>query len=82
MIEGDVRMPDPLPSMWAVILFRINQAEERARVLGDWETNVFGPLRLDERDLGISAIAETLGVGREVISRRIMAGASMGHEAS
>lgn len=36
----------PIPSMWNVILFRIRQAEQRARILVDWEINVFGqPLR-------------------------------------
>ncbi len=74
MVECDVRMLDPVPSMWGVILFRINQAEERERILGDWETNVFGPLRHEERGLGILAIAETLGVRREVISKRIIEG--------
>ncbi len=74
MVERDVRMLDPVPSMWAVILFRINQAERRERILGDWEANVFGPLPRDERGLGISAIAETLGVCREVISKRIIKG--------
>ena len=74
MSEYDVRMLDPVPSMWAVLLFRINQAEGRERILGDWEANVFGPLRLEERGLGILAIAETLGVRREVISKRIIEG--------
>ncbi len=74
MVECDVRMLDPVPSMWAVILFRINQAERRERILGDWEANVFGPLRHEERSLGILAIAETLGVRREVVSKRIMEG--------
>ena len=32
----------PIPSMWNVILFRIRQAEQRARILTDWEVNVFG----------------------------------------
>jgi hypothetical protein len=31
-----------IPSMWNVILFRIEQAEERDRILTDWEANVFG----------------------------------------
>ncbi len=74
MVGCDVRMLDPVPSMWAVILFRVKQAEERERILGDWEAYVFGPLRLDERGLGILAIAETLGVPREVISERIIEG--------
>ena len=34
--------PEPLPSMWKVILFRIWQAEQRDRILSDWEDNVFG----------------------------------------
>jgi hypothetical protein len=74
MVENDVRLLDPVPTIWTVILFRMKQAEERERVLGDWEANVFGPLRHDERGLGISAIAETLGIGREVISERIIEG--------
>ncbi len=74
MVGCDVRMLDPVPSMWAVLLFRINQAEGRERILGDWEANVFGPLRHEERGLGILAIAETLGVHREVVSKRIIEG--------
>ena len=76
MVEGAVRRFDPVPSMWTVLLFRINQAERRERILGDWEANVFGPFRHEERGLGISAIAETLGVCREVVSKRIIEGAN------
>lgn len=42
MIGTDILRPEPLPSMWKVILFRIWQAEQRARILSDWEDNVFG----------------------------------------
>jgi hypothetical protein len=28
--------------MWRVLIFRIAQAEQRERILSDWETNVFG----------------------------------------
>jgi hypothetical protein len=42
MIGSDVLRPQPLPSLWKVLLFRIRQAEERARILSDWEDNVFG----------------------------------------
>ena len=38
----DVRRLDELPAMWAVLLYRINQSEERDRILRDWEDNVFG----------------------------------------
>jgi len=33
---------EEVPSMWRALLFRIVQAEKRALILGDWETNVFG----------------------------------------
>jgi hypothetical protein len=33
---------EAVPSMWRVLLFRIAQAEKRARIVSDWETNVFG----------------------------------------
>ena len=42
MIGSDILRPEPLPSLWKVLLFRIRQAEERARILSDWENNVFG----------------------------------------
>jgi hypothetical protein len=42
MIGTNVFKPEPLPSMWKVILFRIWQAEQRDRILSDWEDNVFG----------------------------------------
>jgi hypothetical protein len=42
MIGNNVLRPEPLPSLWKVLLFRIRQAEERARILSDWENNVFG----------------------------------------
>jgi len=33
---------EAVPPVWRVLLFRIEQAEKRALVLVDWETNVFG----------------------------------------
>jgi hypothetical protein len=33
---------EAVPSMWRVLLFRIAQAEKRAVIVSDWETNVFG----------------------------------------
>jgi hypothetical protein len=33
---------ESVPSMWRVLVYRIAQAEKRALILGDWETNVFG----------------------------------------
>jgi len=42
MIGADILRPEPLPSMWKVILFHIWQAEQRDRILSDWEDNVFG----------------------------------------
>ncbi len=42
MIGMNIFQPEPLPSMWKVILFRIWQAEQRDRILSDWEDNVFG----------------------------------------
>ena len=33
---------EAVPSMWRVLLYRIAQAEKRALIMGDWETNVFG----------------------------------------
>ena len=33
---------EAVPSMWRVLLFRIAQAEKRALIVSDWETNVFG----------------------------------------
>jgi hypothetical protein len=44
MIGTNIFQPEPLPSMWKVILFRIWQAEQRDRILSDWEDNVFGSL--------------------------------------
>lgn len=42
--------PEPLPSIWRVLLFRIWQAEQRDRILSDWEDNVFGiHLSLEEK---------------------------------
>jgi hypothetical protein len=42
MIGTDILRPEALPSMWKVILVRIWQAEQRYRILSDWEDNVFG----------------------------------------
>jgi len=42
MIEADILRLEPLPSMWKVLLFRIWQAEQRDRILSDWQENVFG----------------------------------------
>ena len=42
MIGTNVLRPEPLPSLMKVLLFRIWQAEQRARILSDWEDNVFG----------------------------------------
>ena len=42
MIGTDILRPEPIPSMMKVILFRIWQAEQRYRILSDWEDNVFG----------------------------------------
>jgi hypothetical protein len=42
-MTGSELLPDKsLPSMWNVLLFRIRQAEDRGRILSDWEDNVFG----------------------------------------
>jgi hypothetical protein len=49
MIGSDILRPEPLPSLWKVLLFRIRQAEERERILSDWENNVFG-IRLERRE--------------------------------
>ena len=70
MTFEDVRRLDRLPSMWAVILYRINQAEERDRILRDWEDVVFGPVLRQERGLGTAALSDVLGVGRDVIAKR------------
>jgi hypothetical protein len=42
MIENELVRVKPVPSMWTVLLFRIAQAEQRVRILSDWEENVFG----------------------------------------
>ena len=42
MIESELVRVKPIPSMWKVLLFRIAQAEQRDRILSDWEDNVFG----------------------------------------
>ena len=42
MIESVLVRVKPVPSMWKVLLFRIAQAEQRERILSDWEDNVFG----------------------------------------
>jgi hypothetical protein len=61
MTFEDVRRLDGLPAMWAVLLYRINQSEERDRVLRDWEDVVFGPGLRQERGLGIAALSDVLG---------------------
>jgi hypothetical protein len=42
MIENELMRVKPVPSMWTVLFFRIAQAEQRVRILSDWEENVFG----------------------------------------
>ena len=42
MIETNILCPEPLPSLWKALLFRIWKAEQRDRILADWEENVFG----------------------------------------
>ena len=42
MIGTNILRPEPIPSLMKVLLFRIWQAEQRARILSDWEDNVFG----------------------------------------
>jgi hypothetical protein len=42
MIGSDILRPEPLASIWRVLLLRIRQAEQRQRILSDWEDNVFG----------------------------------------
>jgi hypothetical protein len=42
MTESHLIPAQPVPRMWNVLLFRIRRAEQRERVLGDWETNGFG----------------------------------------
>jgi hypothetical protein len=50
MIGTDILRPEPVPSLMKVILFRIWQADQRDRILSDWEDNVFGiPLSQDEK---------------------------------
>ncbi len=49
MATNNVFSPEPIPWMWAVILFRIRQAEERDRILQDWEDVVFGPVLRQRR---------------------------------
>jgi hypothetical protein len=65
---------DPVPSMWAALLYRIKQSEERDRILRDWEDVVFGHVLREERGLGIAAVSEAIGVPREIISQHIWAG--------
>jgi hypothetical protein len=43
---------EAVPSMWRVLLLRIAQAEKRAVILGDWETNVFGHRLRDHKPRG------------------------------
>ena len=61
MTFEDVRRLDGLPAMWAVLLYQINQSEERDRILRDWEDVVFGPGLRQERGLGIAALSDVLG---------------------
>ena len=67
MTFEDVRRLDRLPAMWAVLLYRIDQSEERDRILRDWEDVVFGPVLRQERGLGIAALSDVLG-GRGSLS--------------
>jgi hypothetical protein len=48
MLDRELTRIKPVPSMWRVLLFRIAQAEERERILRDWEENVWG-YRLSEQ---------------------------------
>ena len=41
MIQSEVMRVERVPWMWKVLLVRIAQAEQRERILSDWE-NVFG----------------------------------------
>jgi hypothetical protein len=43
MIEDEVMRVERVPFMWKVLVFRIAQAEGRARILSDWEA-IFGML--------------------------------------
>ena len=63
MTIENVRRLDRLPAMWAVLLYRIHQSEERDRILRDWEDVVFGPVLRQERGLGIAALSDVLGTG-------------------
>ena len=50
MIECEIMRVERVPFMWKVLLFRIAQAEQRERILSDWEENVFGlHLRASEK---------------------------------
>lgn len=49
MIASQILQPEPVPSIWKVLLFRIWQAEQRERILSDWEENVFG-IHLSRRE--------------------------------
>ncbi len=49
MIEINLLGPEPLPTLWKALLFRIWQAEERDRILADWGENVFG-IHLSEKE--------------------------------
>ena len=42
MIESEILRVERVPFMWKVLVFRIARAEQRARLLSDWEDNVFG----------------------------------------
>jgi hypothetical protein len=41
MTESVLIPAQPVPRMWNVLLFRIRRAEQRERILCDWETSVF-----------------------------------------
>jgi hypothetical protein len=49
MPERCLLTAEAVPSIWRVLLFRIKQAEKRALILVDWETNVFGYRLRDHR---------------------------------
>jgi hypothetical protein len=49
MPESCLLRVEAVPSIWRVLLFRIEQAEKRALILVDWETNVFGHRLRDHR---------------------------------
>ncbi len=48
MIENEIMRVERVPFMWKVLIFRIAQAEQRERILSDWE-KVFGMLPSGQR---------------------------------